>query len=617
MAEDANLGGVAVFITKANGEVATYNGTKIYTSEEAVAINVKFSRSQMPAGKTLEVQFSGPLALKQGAATLPAEVALFVESASVSGGTLSVKFKSAEEIAKVDPTIGQVLLGLTGNLSSTGNSSQQTISWTVAQQSDSSVVILTKPGDSPRPENFKASSSKSGSFSGFNKYTVTDGKVVLGDEWIGQTASYKLTISTVAGYSGNLTDVVDAPLTPLAGSFSGKIITWDANGLNRVETPYADTPTIDGRTSTIPVNLPANSTLELDYKASIATAADRDALQAEFQKQYEKIVPAQGGSLSIRPDNTVTAGGDIPSAKANVQIAVNVPAVVGPKVPQFKENAFGKSVSPGWVIYDVEDMAAQVAANPIPVTYTLTANLKDLVSEGTAEQPLTLEHNVIVSDTLPSTTRWLTGDGFVKGSGMDFVVADSSVTCDVDTMIGEAQVGTYCVSGQTFIANVGRDTTKNVSLTLKAEIFNIDGLKHGNNNSDWRTKSPSQVWTVINNAAFRYNEKNVNRGANFEIVNVPDYEGLNNTAFTKSVAKIVQPSSVAPAKAGSVTYRFEIRGNELQSNKSMEGVQILDQLNTEVFDISRSEEILASIIGWNRWRDDGVRISNGTGLQVY
>lgn len=614
-AEDANLGGIQITITRTDGSVSTYDGTKIFAGGEAAKVNIKLSRDQIPAGQTVEVTFSGPISIPNGPVPLSSEVALFVQSATMQDGKLSITFKSQEDINKVDPTIGQVMLGVGGTITQTDTSHQDTITWTTQGKSDATAVIVTKPGDSPRPSDFTTTMTKSGWFNAgdaWDKVTVVDGKVILGDQWIGKTATYTVTVATTSAYRGTLTDTVSAPLSPVSGSFSGTLTSWDANGLNKTDTSYALTPTIDGQTSTIPVDLPANSRLVITYQASIKDAAALAELQKQLQAKYDATNP-KGGWISVSPGNTVTAPG-FQNTTTTVGIGVSTPSTgggTGTPTPVYDEGAFSKSVNPSWKLLD-ED-ANGVLEAPVPVTYTLTADLAKLVSQSTADHPLLLTQNVLITDTLPSNTRWMDqAPDFIASSGM--ALSRTTVSCDAATMRSDAQVGTYCVSGQTLIANVGKDRSTNVSVSLRAEIHDLTGANSYATGSDWRTGKPATIWQVGNEAKFAYEQVQVSRSVTVELVHSPGYEGQNNHAFAKSIATVTQPSSVVPATPGSVTYSFFLQADGLTMNKDFVGLRITDHLDTTIFDMTQGDQILASITGMNGFWDDGVRITQGSGL---
>ncbi|WP_022868246.1 MSCRAMM family protein [Schaalia vaccimaxillae] len=609
-AEDINVGGVQITVGPADGvEAEIRDGKKVFKAGQKLVADIKTERTQIPFGQTINVEFSGPVSLVDGQIDVK-DASVFLESATVKDGVLSVTFKTKQEIDRVPAQIGQVDFGVDMAVNESTQPGSDTIEWKVNGKSDSVAILVEDPQPQPQPQpdpnptpgpdprpTQDTTSKWGGGFWG-SEVRIENERVILDDSWIGKKTDYGVTLRTVEAFSGNVTDTLTAPLTHVPGSFQATLTTWDDEGRQTDTVLSLDGVVVSGQTATIPVTMPAKSQLVIRYQAQIPDKAARDALQKSLQDQYDQV-KGSGGNIKVNVKNTVDVPGH-PSATTESWIGYKeIPPAT------YDEGAFSKTANPYETRIKTPPAQADGTLTPaVDVTYTLTADIKKLVARATPSYPLPITQNVVIEDTLDEHVEWFSQDPeFLTASGITLARVNVA-SCTAATMRSDAYVGQYCVDGRTFIANVGKETTTQAVLNLKARITNLKGL------TPWvDTNTNTSHWSVPNIAYYYYQDKIVPRGASTSIVHTPDFEGTDQSwSFKKSVSDVVQPSSINKT-AGSVTYNFFVA-----SDKGYAGMSIIDKLDTTVFDLSNTSVITSSVTGKNAyWADDPVRLTAASG----
>lgn len=592
---------------------SSYGGTPVIESGATVALNVQLDQG-VRAGTTTEVSFTGGLSLMDGPIPVTCDL---IQAAWIEGGVLKVTTKPTY----AGTSTNQCAFGISATMETVNKSGIREVGWTLGGQNHPTTIIVKKPGDEFAPDpSAESSSSKSGRFDldTWNKISIKDGKVILDPAFKGATISYTATVTSNDGFTGAISDSLEAPLSFVANSFRAKLTTWDSNGLNAQTGDYAfpSQVTVSGQKASIPVAIPARSRLTVTYQATIADDAALAALQARFQAEYERV-KANGGWFSVNIGNTITLPGEGPKGsdlKASASTGVggaNAPGTEQPPTPpDYNPNAaFSKNGGPTPNRIDEKPVGPdQTLVVPVPVTYTLTADLTKLVERATAEHPLPLTQNVIIEDVLPVNTEWLADDpGFLSAVGMSLTRV-SGVECSPSAMRSDAYRGTYCVEGRSFAANIGKDPSTNVSLTLKARIVNVKDLWE--NKGHWTyqgTGLDSSYWTVKNEAKYFYEDRTETRSKDIEVIRAPKNDGQKqNWVFEK-----VSPAAVSatPGQPVEVPYSFHLTAKEValigqeKGGLGFKDLVITDRFDATVFDMTRRAEILGSLIGSDAYND--------------
>ncbi len=580
----------------------THNGMPVLQSGDEIKIKVQIDRG-VAAGTTNEIELVGPVTPYEG--DLVASCSL-IERAWVENGVIKIK-----TVGNYDATLTQQCdFTLKARVDEVTLSEEQTAGWKYNGQTVTNKIVVTKKGDVLEPEAGKGSSAGKIGATDFNindAISVTDGVVSVSDSLIGKPVSYTINFYSIDGFTGEIIDTIEEPLKHIAGSFTAVQHTWDANGLNRTTTNYTfpSAVSINGQVATIPVNVPARSELKITYSAKIEDAAGLEKLREVAQAVYDakknhsvkKTFPVGlGNTIDIR--GAGANGGNLSGSTSVSMGSVGVPGTLN-------SSGLSKSVNNGTEEITTAPAADGTLATPVPVTYLLTANIKYNRESGvyTNQAEPVLTENVVVVDTLPSYASWdITDPAFVT-SNNNYRLA-TGVECTFANMKQDAQVRTYCVSGNTFIANFGKqDAVDTGRIWLKAKINSVAGLQKFEDNS----VSPAiQRWRPNNTARFYFEGESVDRSRSMEIYYNPSTTAPpaadDSSAFDKKAAEVVK---VTEGSAINIPYSFYINPNNVAGSQfGLPQLVVSDQLDTSVIDISDTQKIIRSVQGyWKQGRD--------------
>ena len=403
--------------------------------------------------------------------------------------------------------------------------------------------------------------------------SVSDGGVVTVNPTIANAElTYTLALDSEAARSGfAIADSLPASMEYIAGSFAATITTWDSNGLNQATDSFAFSPTISGNSFTSSVNVPGAgarnpagpSKLRITYKAKVS-AGQVGALQTLLQAQHDALAGATG-NFQTTLVNTASFGGA--STTASVRLRGTVPGVnVG--------NAFGKTAS-----WSTQNVVTDESGNLTPaadLTYTLKANLT--LWDG-HNAHFTLNQNVVISDVLPSQASWNTADvSFITPTGIALTQASPCPATATD-FAGDAYVGTYCVDGQRLLINVGKSSSTNASIAVKARLNTVTGLAQTGST----TVDGGHPYQWPNTADFYYKSGSpYSAERDVTVVVLPDTSGgINDSSvFTKSGTP--RDTTVDPGDTVIVDYTFTLaagKGIDVRTS------QIVDYIDSDIFDL--------------------------------
>lgn len=447
------------------------------------------------------------------------------------------------------------------------------ISWTIGE--DAGGVRIVVENDVPPVEEITDGYNKSVNPSNL------DGYVLRGDapeyEFLGldptiadAVLTYTLVLSSSEARTGySIADELAAGLGFVGDSFEATLTTAEGAA------PFTFDPTVTGNSFSGAVDVPAQSTLRITYQVQVT---DIEELETLLQAQFEERNDSPGNYEILLPNDAVFGGEH--ERSVNVRIRGSIPGVgIG--------DNFNK-----WGNWSLRDVITDADGNLQPaaeMTYTLHANLTPWDDRNAN---FTLQQNIVISDNLIEQASWRTGNDFVTVSGSGPI---QSLT-EADEFDGTVAdfgsndyVGQYALVGQQLLINVGKDNTTNVDIRVKAQLDTIAGLS----GSDNTTVVDGTHYPWNNRAQFHYRDGDpANRDHNAGVVVLPDNyeEGVDDSAvFNKSAVN--DEVQVSAGESAQVPYRFTI-------DTSKDGVdplksRIVDEINTEVFDITNLDETVA------------------------
>lgn len=572
---------------------ASYDGVRVVNEGDVLTLKVQYDNTVAP-GSTVVFDFGSNVSVQSNGVPPGNTV---IQSIKTVGNRIEVTFK--------DPwpsNVNQGAFDLSFKVNDVERSGKDQLSWRIDGEENAVDVIIKNNGDNF--ENVTESFAKSVSPGNLNSYVkVVDGVVELDPSLLERDLDYTLTVnSPKARVDFPISDTLPKGLVFVAGSFSAKVVTWDADGLNRQEDVFPFVPTIAGdtqnQTMTNTVNLPGAdardadgaSVLTVRYKARFANQNALDLARDNLQASHDAL-GNKPGDFSL-PFTNKALFGDVEKS-ATVKLQGTIAAPPGPQ----PDKAFAKSVSPERVNVLAADEKG-VLAPPADVTYALRADLSKL--KGASDYAF--DRNIVIKDTLPAHTTWNTAspEFFTASAGSYTAVATCS---DAAAFAADAYVGKYCISGQDLFINVGKNASTNVLFHVKAQIVNVTGLTAGNDS----TIQDARSYKVGNTAQFFYREASPFEARRDVTVIVPpksDGSGLNDSSvFTKR--GVADESVIEPGQSAKVRYAFHVAaGKGIDASKS----SIVDHIDAEIFDLAdqSAREISGSYDGKPLTADDFV-----------
>ncbi|WP_152485691.1 SdrD B-like domain-containing protein [Leucobacter chironomi] len=341
---------------------------------------------------------------------------------------------------------------------------------------------------------------------------------------------------------------------------------------------------------TIPLTGPA--TLTVTYQARIVDVATyQNELAAAYNGRTDPTAP---GDYGITKTNTATFGPTSSTDTADFTIEGTVP---GP-CPSCN-GVFGKSVEAGnWTKREfTTDVAGNILPEPADISYRLNANL------GTwdGQNPhFTLNRNVVITDTLPAQASWKSGAGAVSlasgSTSPDFsALTLATGTCDAATIASDANIGRYCLDGQTLRVNVGKHKDTNVGILVNAQLNRLADPTTGNGAGlivNGNTNVAGAIsYRFRNTASFTFSDSSsaVTRDADVQPIQLPQDRtpGLNDSdAFTK--AGPTGELSATAGEAKDIPYRFTVKTAKTSSSAGIvaQDLHLVDHIDLSVFDVT-------------------------------
>ncbi|MFT4110141.1 SdrD B-like domain-containing protein [Propionicimonas sp.] len=546
-----------------NGD--SYEGTPVVTEGDTLTLRLQYT-DQVAPGSTVEFELGDNVTLT----TVP------------SGNTAIasvVKDGNKVRITFADPWpngVNQGVSDLKFTVNAVDESTKDKITWKIDGEESSRDVIIRNSGD----EFANVTNGQSKNLSPDNRSNVvsvsSDGVVSLSTGVIGSTlTTYTLRVTSAEARNGlTIADQLPANLAYLAASFSAQLTTWDADGLNRETNPFAFSPTITGNSFTSSVDLPADSILVITYAVTVPDEAARLALQTQLQAAADAR-NGDPGNFSVSLQNTASFGTE--NRSATLQLTGTLPAAPGPT----PGSAFGKTSD--WTTQELKANADGTLTPPEDITYTLHADLAQW--DGRPDHAnYTLTRNIVIRDALPVQASWNTTDpAFLTVSGnLALAPAADGVACTDAAMAVDAQVGTYCVSGQVLLINVGKDSGTSLDIAVKAQVNTVTGLP---DHSGGTTIKDGHAYRLRNTAQFTYRDGSpytVNRDA--KIVTLPEdtSNGINDSSvFTKQGT--TDDAAVDPGDTVTMHYTFTVaagKGIDVRTSR------IVDYIDDTIFDLS-------------------------------
>lgn len=539
----------------------SYDGTPVVTEGDVLTLKVQYTDDVEP-GSTVVFDL-GPNVTLTSVPSGNTAIASVVQT----GNSVAVTFK--------DPwpdDVNQGVFDLKFTVNPVDASAHDQLTWSIDGDQTSRDVIVRNAGD----EFADVTNGQSKNLSPDNRTNVmtvaADGTVTLNPSVIGSTlTTYTLRVTSAEARNGStIADQLPANLAYLAGSFSAKLTTWDEDGLNRSTADFAFSPAISGNSFTSSVDLPADSILVISYAVTVPDEAARAALEAQLQTAADDR--GEPGNFSITLQNTATFGTE--TRTADLRLTGTIPAAAGPT----PGSAFGKTSD--WTYQELRANADGSLAPPEEIVYTLSANLGQW--DGSTAN-FTLTRNVVISDVLPSQASWQADDAdFLTVTGnLALTRAADTVTCSAVEMAVDAQVGTWCVAGQTLLVNVGKQASTSVQVAVKAQVDTVTALPA---HPDGTTIADASAYRLRNTAQYYYRDANpYSATRDATIVTLPEDTsgGINDSSvFTKEGT--ADDTTVDPGDQVTVHYTIAVAaGKGIDARDS----RIVDYLDHEVFDV--------------------------------
>ena len=532
---------------------------------EQMTLRVQYDAAQQIAGKQIKFTLPKHISVSGG---LPKNEA--IESAVQNAdGTYTVVFK--------DPIPGGITEGafaiqlVAGKVD--GNT-ESPISWEIGDDSGG-VKIIVEETVTP-PETIADGYAKSVDSNLLDEFVIIGDapeyafvglKPVLADKKL----TYTLTMNSAEARTAYaIADTLPQGMGYVSDSFTAELTAaGEKNSVSFV-------PEITGNSFAGTVDVPAQSVLKITYQAQVTDLAQ---LEAELREKYEARKGTPGG-YEIKLTNSATFGGGN-ERKTDVYLRGSIPGVGA-------GHYFGKSGN--WNLRDVITDEQGKLTPAAPMTYTLSA---DLTPWDERNANFTLQQNVVISDTLIEQASWKTGEGFIaiEGAGpIDSLTEATGFSGSAADFAANTYVGQYAVVGQTLLVNIGKDKTTNVQVKVKAQLNTVAGLP--GNDKTTVVGGTSYPWN--NKAEFYYGgDKPVKKEHNAQVIVLPkDLEGGVNdsAAFSKTVGE--DEVRVVPGESAKVPYRFEIDTAKPKVDPLKS--QIIDEINTDIFDVSDLDSIPVS-----------------------
>lgn len=423
-----------------------------------------------------------------------------------------------------------------------------------------------------------------------------------------QEFSYTVTMPFTGARTQTLADKLPAGMSYVSNSFSYKVISWDADGLNRtVSDAQSFAPPVTGTAAagqgfSTAINGAAKTVIVATYKAKITDPAVLNGIEAQLQAQYDAVDAAGGYDknqwLNVLFENAATIDGT--TKKASVEVGTNHDAIAVPATGTGAGN-FAKTAN--WKKKNVDPDADGVLDPALEVEYTLRANLKIFNEQGDTpveKQFATLGSDVIITDTLTKPgVSWRT-DRITAPIGFS-----QTLSCFVGT---QPTAGQWCITAdrKTFMANVGSSKTTDATFKVTAQISSVDGLDSASTNvagatatkyNNQATFTWSNAWDVANNKP----ERNSKPGAEVVMVDRPnDTDSSFNDKDTFEKTGPTKEVTVSPGQSTKLDYSFTVNGGNSEiadQEVDVRNVKIVDVVNTEIFDLSDLPAIKADLSG--------------------
>ncbi len=562
----------------------TYSGSTVVTPGTSYTARLQYSVPKLTPGQQATIEVPEGVTVPAGALVVPAGNTV-VESLALDGdGNVVVTFKDP-----LDQTIDQGILSFSFEFDTPADgTSYETVTWSLESEDTTLTIIVKEPGDELKPT-LTESAGKAAASGALSSYvSVDDDAVVTVDPAISTIAiGYTLTVTSDVARTGvEISDTIDSWLDYDPASFSATVTTWDADGFNKTTQAYAlPAPTIAGDTFMLSgLDLPEQSIVEITYNASVDAAHVSD-LEAALQTKVDALDRETGGGFSVLLRNDALVDGDPVFAFATV--AGYLPPEPAPNLGA----AFAKSDDLATRLEIALDDATGDLDSPVDVTYSFRADLTQWTDfVGTKHE---LVRNVVLTDTLPTGLEWASGS-FVTASGITLVEADATCVAAAD-MSDDACVGQYSLSadGRTLSVNVGKDITGYYTIDAQAQIVSLASMS--------TTEEPSQypqvqtLYGFRNYAYFTYSDsKDPYSRSVYGSVVLPKAPGstiADSSEFSKTVADDV---TVRPGETASVTYDLTLAAGAVEDLRAS---QIIDEVDTSVFDVTDLDAIKASLSG--------------------
>lgn len=454
-------------------------------------------------------------------------------------------------------------------------------------------VIVKKPGDVF--ENVTPGATKtvdSAAFSTISSGITVDssGTVVIDPVKAQTPITYNVHVETQAAYPGlQIDDTLGQYLEFVDGSGGAQLTTWDENGLNRTVTPLAaPTVTAGSTTFSYTTDLPANSVLDVTYKARIA-ASELAALQADLQAKYDAVKTTGGAWQATLANGAVigTFNGGQPSQATGTVGG----SVAGPWTPDL--GAFWKNA---WLTDGPQEQWVETVANAQPWEFTepvrVTWRLFSGLSQWNASTPeRTLTQNVVISDTLVAGQDWDVADANVvtlynENTGA-LIPLTEATGITLDELHTDAYVDHYLIDGKTLHVNVGK-TPRDVSVRAIA-VVTSNPAPAGQNwfqNGGW-------IYRLANTASWDWSAgDDIARSANLDLRSTPEGPTTDTAYFTKTTAN----ASIEFDSGDNAWVPYQFLTPSAMAAKLSDTV-IVDYIDHNVFDVTEDnlDEIRATI----------------------
>lgn len=442
--------------------------------------------------------------------------------------------------------------------------------------------------------------NKSSGATDFSGYTAGRTGLVFDDAKLDASVKYTVTASSTTAGDVTVTDVLHAEWLeyPAVSDFTVTLDTWVdlGEGYGKRETKTLSSADVviaaDGRSFKYVGELPANSTIKIEYTAKLTTdSTKREYFKTTFKDLYANA--PEGAYLGLSGQNaiSVVVGGKAPQTTTNTA-TIGINKYLPPR-PNINGDTLSKAVDKADLGF--RDFSVVNDDRVLAVSETLKYTLKaDLAAFNPAKAPVvdgsqdtrffTLTKDVILTDTLATGATWDATNG--RLNNLTATRNGASYTLTFAGTGEPTNVGEYTLNGRTLKINVGKNHADSWVINAQV-IFDAAGMTPS---IDGATKY--ETYNYTNRVEMKYSTEGQSNGstgynATTKVTDRND-DGARDVVDTSVFNKVAKEEVVdaKPEEAATVEYDITVvAGSKNDDVIDLSATDVVDHVDTSVFDL--------------------------------